>query len=98
MKSTGGFFELFGVLVLFLVFLAFAIGAYGTIYKANTGQCNYNSSGSLINCTLGDYEYNTLNQSATVANTTFNLLNYLPLLVGGFVLLAAVAFMVKAML
>jgi hypothetical protein len=96
MKNTGGFFELFGVLVLLLVFLAMAIGAYGTIYKANMGQCNYNASGSLINCTLGNYEYNTLNQSATVANETFSLLNYLPYLIGGFVLVGAVVFVVKS--
>jgi len=63
-------FNVFSVLILFILCLFVGVYSIGELHLANTNGCVINATGSLVNCTRSDYDYlmqnNTINVSSQI--------------------------------
>jgi hypothetical protein len=73
MKEAIGFIILF---VIVSVAIIAGQSTIGVIYSTNVGNCAYNSTGSLVNCTLTDSDYQLLNKTSTLQYTAFTTLSW----------------------
>ena len=73
---------------LIFLFVILSVGIYAgfaaiaTIHSTNTGNCAYNASGSLVNCSLSDADFKQQNASAVAASqmyTTMSVFLWIPI-------------------
>lgn len=87
------FGNVIGIIFLFIIIaiaIYSAINTIATIDSTTIGGCNRNATGSLVNCSYSDHDFNMMNATTTQANQLFTTLSVMQWLI------IAAAFMVIA--
>lgn len=75
--------------IILAVGLAIGLSSLGQLHAANTAGCVVNGSGSLVNCSLSDYQFNQQNTSMSRASEVYSMSSLVLWFVAAMVLLFA---------
>ena len=71
------------VAISILIMAAFGLMAIGKSYQLQGLQnCEYNTSGDLVNCTFTEASFTQLNNTYSTAGVFYNVTSYFPIILG----------------